>query len=98
MRRVIAYLTTERGHHRITIDSATANRAAIRAYEKAGFGAVGVMCAYERDLDGDGWHDGLLMELVVCPGPREAGDAGNAGKVIRAELDQPSPRASERRP
>jgi len=22
------------------------------------------MRSYERDADGDGWHDGLLMELV----------------------------------
>jgi hypothetical protein len=23
-----------------------------------------VMRSYERDVDGDGWHDGLLMELL----------------------------------
>jgi hypothetical protein len=23
------------------------------------------MRAYERDADGQGWHDGLLMELVI---------------------------------
>jgi aminoglycoside 6'-N-acetyltransferase len=36
----------------------------VRAYEKAGFRRVGVMRGYERDADGAGWHDGLLMELV----------------------------------
>jgi aminoglycoside 6'-N-acetyltransferase len=39
--------------------------AAIRAYEKAGFRPVGVMHQYERDAGGDGWHDGLLMELLA---------------------------------
>ncbi len=65
VRRVVAHLTRERGHHRLTIDPAVANEAAIRCYQKVGFTAVGVMRAYERDSDGAGWHDGLLMELVV---------------------------------
>ena len=68
VRQMVARLLA-RGHHRLTIDPATANRAAIRAYEKAGFRPVGVMRAYERDADGRGWHDGLLMELVVTPAP-----------------------------
>jgi RimJ/RimL family protein N-acetyltransferase len=65
VRRVVEHLIHERGHHRITIDPAADNAAAIRAYEKAGFRRVGVMQSYERDADGRGWHDGLLMELVV---------------------------------
>ncbi len=65
VRRVVRHLIDDRGHHRITIDPATTNAAAIRAYEKAGFRPVGVMRRYERDADGDGWHDGLLMELVA---------------------------------
>jgi aminoglycoside 6'-N-acetyltransferase len=65
VRRVAGILFDERGHHRITIDPALANRAAIRAYEKAGFERVGVMRRYERDADGEGWHDGLLMELLA---------------------------------
>jgi aminoglycoside 6'-N-acetyltransferase len=64
IRRVVAMLF-ERGHHRITIDPAVENTAAIRAYEKVGFRPVGVMRAYERDTDGQGWHDGLLMELLA---------------------------------
>jgi aminoglycoside 6'-N-acetyltransferase len=67
VRRVARMLIDERGHHRITIDPAAANAAAIRAYEKVGFRPVGVMRAYERDVDGPGWHDGLLMELVELP-------------------------------
>jgi aminoglycoside 6'-N-acetyltransferase len=58
------YLINERGHHRLTIDPAADNAAAIRAYEKVGFRRVGVMRAYERGPDGT-WHDGLLMELLA---------------------------------
>ena len=39
VRRVVRHLIDDRGHHRVTIDPATANVAAIRAYEKAGFRA-----------------------------------------------------------
>jgi aminoglycoside 6'-N-acetyltransferase len=69
VRRVVRHLIDERGHHRITIDPAAANTAAIRAYEKVGFRPVGVMRAYERDAGGDGWHDGLLMELLAADAP-----------------------------
>jgi aminoglycoside 6'-N-acetyltransferase len=65
VRRVARHLIDERGHHRITIDPAADNVAAIRAYEKVGFKPVGVMREYERDQDGAGWHDGLLMELLA---------------------------------
>jgi aminoglycoside 6'-N-acetyltransferase len=64
VRRVARHLIDDRGHHRITIDPAVANAAAIRAYEKVGFRAVGVLRRYERDVGGEGWHDGLLMELL----------------------------------
>jgi aminoglycoside 6'-N-acetyltransferase len=67
VRRVVRHLLDDRGHHRITIDPAADNVAAIRSYEKAGFRPVGIMRRYERDVDRDGWHDGLLMELVVEP-------------------------------
>ena len=62
--QVVRLLFDERGHHRITIDPAVANTAAIRAYEKVGFKRVGVMHEAERDVDGGGWHDALLMELL----------------------------------
>jgi aminoglycoside 6'-N-acetyltransferase len=65
VRRVVCHLIDERGHHRIVIDPAAANTGAIRAYEKVGFRAVGVMRCYERDVGGGGWHDGLLMELLA---------------------------------
>lgn len=65
VREVVRMLISERGHHRITIDPAAANAAAIRAYEKVGFRPVGIMRRYERDRGGGGWHDGLLMELLA---------------------------------
>lgn len=64
LRRVVGHLI-DRGHHRITIDPAASNAAAIRAYEKVGFRPVGIMRRYERDVDGGDWHDGLLMELLA---------------------------------
>jgi aminoglycoside 6'-N-acetyltransferase len=63
---VVRHLFEDRRHHRITIDPAAANRAAIRCYEAVGFAAVGVMRRYERGADGS-FHDGLLMELVRDP-------------------------------
>lgn len=65
LRQVVRILIAERGHHRITIDPAVENVAAVRAYEKAGFRAVGVMRQSERDADGRGWHDSLMMELLA---------------------------------
>lgn len=64
---VVRHLTEDRGHHRITIDPATDNAAAIRCYEKAGFRPVGVMRSSWRDLHTGVWRDELFMELVVPP-------------------------------
>jgi aminoglycoside 6'-N-acetyltransferase len=69
LRRVMRLLI-EKGHHRITIDPAAGNTAAVRAYEKAGFRKVGVMKQAERDADGEGWHDSLLMEWVAGIDPQ----------------------------
>ena len=60
-----AYLIDERGHHRLTIDPAVANPAAIRSYERVGFRPVGVMRQYERAPDGT-WRDGLLMDILAA--------------------------------
>jgi RimJ/RimL family protein N-acetyltransferase len=65
VRRIVGHLIEDRGHHRVTIDPAVSNVAAIRAYEKVGFRRVGIMRRYERDVGGEGWHDGLLMELLA---------------------------------
>jgi aminoglycoside 6'-N-acetyltransferase len=64
VRTLAHHLIETEGHHRLTIDPAADNHAAIRAYEKAGFRKVGVMREYERGADGT-WHDGLLMDLLA---------------------------------
>jgi aminoglycoside 6'-N-acetyltransferase len=61
---VVAHVVRDRGHHRVEIDPATDNPAAIRCYEKVGFRAVGVMRQHERGNDGS-WHDSLLMDLLA---------------------------------
>ena len=61
---LIRWLTEERGHHRITIDPAVDNVAAVRCYENVGFEPVGVMRESWRDANGV-WRDCLLMELIV---------------------------------
>ena len=58
------YLIDEQGYHRLTIDPAADNAAAIRTYEKIGFRAVGIMREYWRSPDGT-WRDGLLMDLLA---------------------------------
>ena len=65
VRTLARYLFSVRGHHRIVIDPAAQNHRAISAYAAVGFRTVGVMREYERNPDGTGWHDGLLMELLV---------------------------------
>jgi aminoglycoside 6'-N-acetyltransferase len=64
IRLLAEHLLGERGHHRLVIDPAAANEAAIRAYEKVGFRRVGVMREYWRGPDGR-WHDGVLMDLLA---------------------------------
>lgn len=64
IRALATHIFGHHGHHRITIDPAADNAAAIRAYEKVGFKPVGIMRAYERGADGT-WHDGLLMDLLA---------------------------------
>jgi RimJ/RimL family protein N-acetyltransferase len=65
VRALARHLVHERGHHRLVIDPAADNVAAIRCYAAVGFRPVGVMRQYERDADGAGWHDGLLMDLLA---------------------------------
>ncbi len=63
VRTLARHLLVGRGHHRLVIDPAADNGAAIRCYSKVGFKPVGIMRRYERGLDGE-WHDGLLMDLL----------------------------------
>ena len=65
IRTLVHHLVEDCGHHRLTIDPAADNAAAIACYRKAGFVPVGVMRQYERTATGS-WADALLMELVAC--------------------------------
>jgi aminoglycoside 6'-N-acetyltransferase len=65
VRRTARMLIEERGHHRITIDPAPDNEAAVRCYEKAGFTRVGTLKGAYREPWSGKWRDELLMELVV---------------------------------
>lgn len=65
---VARWLVQDRGHHRITMDPAVDNVAAIACYRACGFVPVGVLHQYERDADGGGWHDNLLMEYLAAGG------------------------------
>ncbi len=64
VRTLARHLFVDHGHHRLIIDPAVGNTAAIRSYSKVGFRPVGVMRRYERGPDGT-WHDGLLMDLLA---------------------------------
>lgn len=64
VRTLARHLIAALGFHRLVIDPAADNTAAIRCYGKVGFRPVGVMRQYERGSDGT-WHDGLLMDLVA---------------------------------
>ncbi|AUG76058.1 aminoglycoside 6-adenylyltransferase [Kitasatospora sp. MMS16-BH015] len=64
VRTLARHLITDHGFHRLVIDPAADNAAAIACYRKVGFRPVGVMRQYERGSDGS-WHDGLLMDLLA---------------------------------
>jgi aminoglycoside 6'-N-acetyltransferase len=64
VRTLATHLVDDEGFHRLVIDPAADNAAAIRCYSKVGFKPVGVMRQYERDETG--WHDGLLMDLLAA--------------------------------
>jgi aminoglycoside 6'-N-acetyltransferase len=65
IRTLAAHLVDAEGFHRLVIDPAADNMAAIRCYAKVGFRPVGVLRQYERSADGS-WHDGLLMDLLAA--------------------------------
>ena len=55
------WLVEDRGHHLVQTDPAASNAAAIACYTACGFRPVGVLHGRERNTDGHGWHDTLLM-------------------------------------
>jgi aminoglycoside 6'-N-acetyltransferase len=64
VRTLARHLIFDHGHHRLIIDPAADNAAAIRSYSKVGFRPVGIMRQHERGNDGT-WHDTLLMDLLA---------------------------------
>ena len=64
VRTLARHLTVDKGFHRLVIDPAADNAAAIKCYSKVGFRPVGKMRKYERGSDGT-WHDGLLMDALA---------------------------------
>lgn len=64
VRTMARHLVDDRGHHRLTIDPAAHNTAAIRSYTKVGFRPIGIGRQAERGPDGT-WHDALLMDLLA---------------------------------
>lgn len=64
VRTLASHLVVEHGHHRLEIDPAADNEAAIRCYTRVGFRPVGIRRRSERGNDGT-WHDALLMDLLA---------------------------------
>ncbi len=64
VRTMARHLIVTHGHHRLAIDPAADNDAAIRCYSKVGFKPVGIQRLSERGTDGS-WHDSLLMDLLA---------------------------------
>jgi aminoglycoside 6'-N-acetyltransferase len=64
VRTMARHLIVDHGHHRLEIDPAADNPAAIRCYRKVGFRPVGIQRQSERGSDGT-WHDSLLMDMLA---------------------------------
>ena len=66
VRTLARHLIDDRGHHRLTIDPAVENLAAIACYERVGFRPIGVARHYEQVRWEDGrYRYGLLMDLLA---------------------------------
>lgn len=64
VRTMARHLIVDHGHHRLEIDPAADNPAAIRCYRKVGFRPIGIQRQSERGSDGT-WHDSLLMDMLA---------------------------------
>ncbi len=92
LRTAANWLFTEHHFHRITIDPAAENRAAVRAYEKAGFKRIGLARCYERGDDGE-WHDNVLLDML--PEDLAARHGAGAAKPAHGESEDGGPDAAE---
>ena len=63
LRALCRHLFEEEGHHRIVIEPAAHNEAAVRCYTKVGFRPIGIARQAERGPDGT-WHDALSMDML----------------------------------
>jgi aminoglycoside 6'-N-acetyltransferase len=88
VRTLARHLVDDHGHHRLTIDPAADNPAAIRAYTKVGFRPVGIERRAERGNDGT-WHDVLLMDLLAEELANETVDGNGDRDLIPP--DDPDP-------
>ncbi len=64
IRTLARWLFDVRGHHRLTIDPAAENEAAIACYERLGFRRVGVLRKQWYDHERGFWADGMLLDLL----------------------------------
>jgi aminoglycoside 6'-N-acetyltransferase len=87
--RAVVHHLFARGHHRLVIDPAVDNKAAIRAYERVGFRTVGVMRAYQRTPNG--FQDGLLMELLATDFRLPASGSRATDTMIRTAIVEDVP-------
>jgi aminoglycoside 6'-N-acetyltransferase len=86
VRTMARHLIDDHGHHRLEIDPAAENAAAIRCYTKVGFRPVGIRRNSERGNDGS-WHDGLLMDLLADEfSPAESDTAEKRPREGRADI------------
>jgi aminoglycoside 6'-N-acetyltransferase len=69
IRTLVDHLFHQLGHHRLTIDPAADNIAAIACYSKVGFRPFGIMRQHERQADGT-WADALLMDMLPSDRPQ----------------------------
>lgn len=65
MRQMTRMLVERHGYHRIILDPAVENAAAIRSYEKAGFRRVGTSTRSYKHHETGEWRDELLMEFLA---------------------------------
>ena len=88
VRTMARHLIDDHGHHRLEIDPAADNVAAIRCYSKVGFRPVGIRRNSERGNDGS-WHDGLLMDLLAAELSWFPMGLGCQGGVATGTVDWP---------
>lgn len=87
VRTMARHLVHDHHYHRLVIDPAVDNLAAIRCYTKVGFRPVGTMRQYERGADGT-WHGQQVQQgvdrLEQLLRRRPVGEAPRGARTPRA--------------